>query len=116
MAGITTHVLDTSAGTPGRGIGWTLYRLDPERRELAAGRTNDDGRADGPILAADALEAGRYEIVFAVGPYFRDRGIELPEPTFLSDVPVRFGVADPTQHYHVPLLVSPYGYATYRGS
>ena len=116
MGRLTTHVLDTSSGKPGAGIGWTLYRLNPERQQLAAGVTNDDGRADGPILEDADFTAGTYELVFEVGAYFRERGATLPDPPFLDSVPIRFGVSDAGAHYHVPLLVSPFGYSTYRGS
>lgn len=116
MGRLTTHVLDTSSGKPGAGIAWTLFQLNPERRQLAAGVTNDDGRADGPILEDAAFTVGSYELVFEVGAYFRGRGAALPDPPFLDAVPVRFGVADASAHYHVPLLVSPFGYSTYRGS
>lgn len=116
MGRLTTHVLDTSSGKPGAGIAWTLFRLNPERQQVAAGVTNDDGRADGPILEGSAFTAGAYEIVFEVGAYFREHGAALSDPPFLDTVPVRFGVADADTHYHVPLLVSPFGYSTYRGS
>ncbi len=116
MGRLTTHVLDTSSGKPGAGIGWTLFRLNPGRQRIAAGVTNGDGRADGPILEGPAFTAGIYELVFEVGAYFRERGAALPDPPFLDAVPVRFGVADADAHYHVPLLVSPFGYSTYRGS
>ncbi len=116
MGRLTTHVLDTSSGKPGRGIAWTLFRLNSGRQQVAAGVTNDDGRADGPILEDAAFTAGNYELVFEVGAYFRDSGATLPDPPFLDTVPIRFGVADADAHYHVPLLVSPFGYSTYRGS
>jgi 5-hydroxyisourate hydrolase len=86
------------------------------RQPLAAGRTNADGRADAPLLADAALLAGVYELEFAAGDYFRGRGVTLPEPLFVDVVCLRFGVADPAGHYHVPLLVSPWAYSTYRGS
>ena len=118
MGRLTTHALDTAHGCPGAGLAFTLYRLGAAgaRQTLAAGRTNADGRADAPLLADTALLAGVYELEFAAGEYFRARGVTLPEPPFLDVVSLRFGVADPAGHYHVPLLVSPWAYSTYRGS
>ena len=116
MGQLTTHVLDTSAGQPGGGIVWTLYRLQGEHHKLCSGVTNDDGRNDGPVLEGSNFSAGTYEFIFFAGDYFRDSGADLPEPAFLDRVVIRFGIADPASHYHVPLLVSPYGYSTYRGS
>ncbi|ATE60192.1 hydroxyisourate hydrolase [Thauera sinica] len=116
MGRLTTHVLDTARGTPGAGIAVTVYRLDGGRREVARAVTNHDGRCDGPLLEGAALEAGRYEILFAAGDYFRAQGQALPEPPFVDEVALRFGIADAGQHYHVPLLVSPWSYSTYRGS
>lgn len=116
MGRLTTHVLDTATGKPGAGLALTVYRLDGGRREVAKTVTNDDGRCGQPLLEGAALEAGRYEIVFAAGDYFRANGQTLPEPPFVDEVVLRFGVAHPDQHYHVPLLVSPWSYSTYRGS
>lgn len=116
MGRLTTHVLDTANGKPGAGIALTVFRLDGERRELIRTVTNSDGRCDRPLLEGDALERGRYEIVFAAGDYFRALGQGLAEPLFVDEVVLRFGVADTGQHYHVPLLVSPWSYSTYRGS
>lgn len=116
MGRLTTHVLDTANGTPGEGIAVSLYRIDGERREILHTRTNRDGRCDRPLLEGESFEAGRYELVFAAGDYFRAKGHSLPEPLFVDEVVLRFGVADATQHYHVPLLVSPWSYSTYRGS
>jgi 5-hydroxyisourate hydrolase len=114
---LTTHVLDTASGQPGAGLVVELFRIDGEaRRLLARLTTNDDGRTPAPLLAGSDLVRGIYELVFDVGAYFRARGVALTEPAFLDLVPVRFGIADPARHYHVPLLVSPYGYSTYRGS
>jgi 5-hydroxyisourate hydrolase len=87
-----------------------------ERRELKRSVTNADGRLDEPLLQGSDMEVGSYEIVFCVGRYFRESGLSLARPAFLDEVPVRFGIADAQAHYHVPLLVSPYGYSTYRGS
>ena len=116
MGRLTTHVLDTAQGRPGSGIALELYRLAPVRELIAAARTNDDGRCDGPLLEGAAFAAGTYELLFHAGDYFAAQGVQLPEPRFLDQVVIRFGIADPDQHYHVPLLLSPYGYSTYRGS
>jgi 5-hydroxyisourate hydrolase len=114
---LTTHVLDTMSGRPGAGLVVELFRIDGEaRRLLARVTTNDDGRTSEPLLEGSGFLRGTYELVFHVGGYFRGRGVPLTEPAFLDQVPVRFGIADPARHYHVPLLVSPYGYSTYRGS
>ncbi|HMA37472.1 MAG TPA: hydroxyisourate hydrolase [Chloroflexia bacterium] len=120
MAGrLTTHVLDTAQGGPAAGLAIELWALGPDgatRRLLKTVRTNADGRPDAPLLTADALAVGVYELVFAVGAYFRAQGLAGPTPAFLDQVPVRFGIADPAAHYHVPLLTSPWAYSTYRGS
>ena len=121
MAGLTTHVLDTAHGRPAAGLRIELARLDSGGRTLLkAVRTNDDGRTDEPLLGANEARAGTYEISFEVGEYFAalaDEGhAEVSDPPFLDRVPVRFGLADPAAHYHVPLLVSPWAYSTYRGS
>lgn len=114
---LTTHVLDTMHGRPGAGMALTLQRLEGDRRVLlATARTNADGRCDAPLLAGADLVAGAYELAFEVGAYFRTVGVTLPDPAFLDVVPIRFGIASAAQHYHVPLLVSPYAYSTYRGS
>jgi 5-hydroxyisourate hydrolase len=114
---LTTHVLDTMSGRPGAGLVVELLRIEGEaRRLLNRVTTNADGRESEPLLAGSELLRGTYELVFHVGTYFRGRGVGLTEPAFLDQVPVRFGIADPALHYHVPLLVSPYGYSTYRGS
>jgi 5-hydroxyisourate hydrolase len=115
MAGrLTTHVLDTSAGRPARDLALTLTRLS-DGTVIGEFRTNGDGRVEGPLMAGDAFRPGLYELAFHVGDYFRAAGVALPEPAFLETVPIRFGVSE-DRHYHVPLLVSPYGYSTYRGS
>ena len=115
---LTTHVLDTAAGTPAAGVAVELFRLEDggARTLLREATTNRDGRCDGPLLAGAEFVAGTYELVFRVGEHFARGGVALPEPAFLSDVPIRFGISDPGAHYHVPLLISPYGYSTYRGS
>ena len=115
MGRITTHVLDTAAGRPAAGLKVVLSRLNGDRRVLAETFTNTDGRADGPLLDGVAFGSGQYEIAFHVGDYFRRAGVALADPPFLDVVPVRFGVTEDA-HYHVPLLVSPYAYSTYRGS
>ena len=114
---LTTHILDTSTGNPAKGVQIVLFRLFEERTErLLTTHTNADGRCDAPLLAGNALVSGIFEIVFEIGDYFRAQGVSLPEPAFLDRVPVRFGIADTDRHYHVPLLIAPFGYATYRGS
>jgi 5-hydroxyisourate hydrolase len=115
MGRLTTHVLDTSTGRPATGLKVELFR-DRQTDPVVTAVTNSDGRLDGPILEADALTADRYELRFHVADYFRALGVTLPEPPFLDIVPIRFGIADTAAHYHVPLLISPYGYSTYRGS
>ena len=115
MGRITTHVLDTAAGRPAAGLKIILTRLDGAARVLAETVTNADGRCDKPLLEGSAFATGHYEIVFHVGDYFRRTGSATFEPPFLDLVPVRFGAAE-NAHYHIPLLVSPYAYSTYRGS
>ena len=117
MGRLTTHVLDTASGRPGAGIRITLHRNLGERYSLVADAvTNQDGRCDSPLLEGEAFTRGRYRLVFAVGEYFAARGTPLPDPPFVDEVVLDFGVADPAAHYHVPLLVSPWSYSTYRGS
>jgi 5-hydroxyisourate hydrolase len=117
--GLTTHVLDTARGRPASAMMIELWRLDPQdgaRKLLKTVRTNADGRTDEPLLASDEVVAGIYELVFVVGEYFAtETGMSTPFP-FLDRIPIRFGIADPTAHYHVPLLTSPWAYSTYRGS
>jgi 5-hydroxyisourate hydrolase len=117
MGKLTTHVLDTANGCPAAGMAVRLYRFDAEGPKwLRSLVLNDDGRADGPVLEGAAFTAGRYRLVFEVAAYFRARGDALPEPAFLDEVPLDFGIADADSHYHVPLLASPWAYSTYRGS
>ncbi|MGH6893934.1 MAG: hydroxyisourate hydrolase [Dongiaceae bacterium] len=118
MGRLTTHVLDTALGRPGAGIAVALYRLNAVggREKLGDFTTNADGRCDGPLLEGDSFRPGRYELVFAAGSYFNRAGLNLPDPKFLDEVVIRFGIAAADQHYHVPLLLSPYAYSTYRGS
>ena len=113
---LTTHVLDTARGTPAAGLRITLYKIDGDiRQEIAVMTTNEDGRTDSPILPAAQFAIGEYELVFAAGDYLRGAGDNLAEPLFLDQVPIRFGMSE-VAHYHVPLLLSPFGYSTYRGS
>ncbi|TAL38229.1 hydroxyisourate hydrolase [Phenylobacterium sp.] len=113
MSGLTTHVLDTMRGQPASGLSLRLRRGG---ETLVEAITNLDGRVDKPLLTAATLTPGTYRLEFDVGEYFRDLGVALPDPAFLETVVIDFGIADPTAHYHVPLLVSPYAYSTYRGS
>ncbi len=116
MGWLSTHVLDTALGRPAEGIGIALYRLGDAGRERIAGAvTNADGRTDAPILPEAEFATGSYELVFSAGDYLRATGQAGAEPLFLDEVPIRFGMAEDA-HYHVPLLLSPYGYSTYRGS
>jgi 5-hydroxyisourate hydrolase len=118
LAGVTTHVLDVTSGRPAAGVRLQLYELANEagRKLIADVVTNSDGRTDQPLIGADQARAGRFELIFHAGDYFRHRRAELADPPFLDIIPIRFGVADPQAHYHVPLLVSPWSYSTYRGS
>ena len=116
MGRLTTHVLDTASGNPAAGLKIELFRLDGGTVNLKTIATNADGRADGPMLEGPAFVQGHYELRFHAGDYLRKSGIALPEPAFLDIISIRFGIADAAQHYHVPLLLSPYGYSTYRGS
>ncbi|MCX8132943.1 MAG: hydroxyisourate hydrolase [Roseococcus sp.] len=116
MGRLSTHVLDTSRGRPAAGMRFALYRLEGEARvKLAEGATNEDGRAPRPLLEGEAFRPGRYLLVYQVAEYFRALGVALPDPPFLDEVTLSFGMAE-DGHYHVPLLVSPFGYTTYRGS
>ena len=117
MGFLTTHVLDTRDGQPAAALQIELFAIGEDgRTALQTITTNADGRADGPLLEDDAFRRGVYELVFHAGDYFRANGVALPEPAFVDVVPLRFGIADETSHYHVPLLVSPWSYSTYRGS
>jgi 5-hydroxyisourate hydrolase len=118
MGTLTTHVLDTANGVPAAGMAARLYRIgaDGSATLLKALTLNADGRADGPLLAGEEFQPGRYRLVFALGDYFRRGGAELADPPFLDEVPLDFGLAALGQHYHVPLLASPWSYSTYRGS
>lgn len=117
MGRLTTHVLDTARGVPAAGMKIELYALvGGERRLVASVVTNGHGRTDAALLEGHSFVAGTYELVFAVGAYFRAAGVTLADPPFLDEVPLRFGIADTSAHYHVPLLASPWSYSTYRGS
>jgi 5-hydroxyisourate hydrolase len=114
MGRLTTHVLDTAHGKPGAGMRIDLFQGDG--RLLKSVETNSDGRCDAPLLEGTAFRRGVYQLVFHAGPYFAALDAELPDPPFVDQVVLRFGIAEPDQHYHVPLLVSPWSYSTYRGS
>ena len=117
MGHLSTHVLDTAHGRPAAGMIVTLQRLDDDGPvTLRRVTLDDDGRAGGPLLDAAAMAKGRYRLLFEVAPYFRSLGVALPEPAFIDTVVLDFGIADAAGHYHVPLLVSPWSYSTYRGS
>ncbi len=114
---LTTHVLNTAQGCPGVGILIELWVIQDTTRSLIKTLiTNTDGRTDEPFLTTETLRSGTYELVFHVGEYFAQQAIALPDPPFLDVIPIRFSVADINQHYHIPLLVSPWSYSTYRGS
>ena len=115
---LTTHVLDTASGKPAAGVAISLHAIGADGAATLVSRhvTNADGRCDAPILSGETMKAGVYELVFEIGAYFRAQGVILSEPAFLDQIPIRFGLADANAHYHVPLLVSPYGFSTYRGS
>lgn len=117
MGRLSTHVLDTVAGSPADGVRIELFWLEGDgRRLVSAATTNPDGRTDAPLLAGHAFRAGTYEILFHIGAYFSARGVGAAEHAFLDIVPIRFGIAEPDENYHVPLLASPWSYTTYRGS
>ena len=116
MGRLTTHVLDTAQGCPAAGVDVALYAVDTGRQLLKQDKTNTDGRLDTPILDSGEFKPGVYELVFQAGAYFRSCRLDLPDPLFVDEVVIRFGIADADSHYHVPLLVSPWAYSTYRGS
>ncbi len=115
MGRLTTHVLDTAHGRPGAGIRIKLFALQGDRDLIASTITNSDGRTEEPLLSEASFRAGKYELEFSVGEYFAGTGLELADPPFLDDIVIRFSVRE-GEHYHVPLLVSPWSYSTYRGS
>ncbi|WP_101341402.1 hydroxyisourate hydrolase [Cereibacter azotoformans] len=117
MGRLTTHVLDTATGRPAAGVRITLYRLSGAGRDrIGDATTNADGRTDGPLLEGASMAEGSYELVFAAGDYLRGTGQAGSGVLFLDEIPIRFGISDVSGHYHVPLLLAPYGYSTYRGS
>jgi 5-hydroxyisourate hydrolase len=119
MIGLTTHVLDIAQGKPAANLAIELWKIDLELEKrvlLKAIATNSDGRTDAPLLTNSELKIGVYELIFAVGDYFANQPIETTKPPFLNQVPIQFGIANVDTHYHVPLLVSPWAYSTYRGS
>ena len=117
MARISTHVLDTARGVPAKGVTIELHRVDNgQRRHLKAMITNADGRTDSPLLTGERLETGHYELTFHAGDYLRNSSAAQAGPPFLDDIVVRFVISEPESNYHVPLLLSPFGYSTYRGS
>lgn len=114
---VTTHVLDAARGCPAAGMRIELFRIEGEtRRRVRDVTTNSDGRTDAPVIPQGELEAGAFELVFHAGDYLAGAGLGGDAPRFLDLIPIRFGIADPSQHYHVPLLLSPFSYSTYRGS
>ncbi|MGN8249829.1 hydroxyisourate hydrolase [Pseudomonas sp. SMV7] len=117
MGRLTTHVLDAAHGCPGSSIKVELYRVEGQQLELVTTAvTNSDGRVDAPLLQGDDYRTGVYQLQFSVGDYYRARGVQLPAQAFLDVVVLRFGIDQQQEHYHVPLLISPYSYSTYRGS
>jgi 5-hydroxyisourate hydrolase len=117
MGQLSIHVLDTAHGCPAAGMRVTLQRMNGQNPvTLKTATLNADGRADAPLLAAHEMAVGNYRLLFELAPYFRARGVVLPEPPFLDTVQLDFGIADAKAKYHVPLLASPYSYSTYRGS
>ena len=114
---LTTHVLDTARGVPASGIRIALYRVSGNSHKMIAEAvTNSDGRTDAPILPKEKFKSGEYELIFFAGEYLDACGVPAENPRFLSTIPIRFGISDAESHYHVPLLLSPFGYSTYRGS
>ncbi len=117
MGKLSTHVLDITQGKPGAGVKVRLFRVEGSAKVLLkSDSTNQDGRCETPLLSGGEVVAGKYELVFAAGDYFAARGVVLPEPRFVDEVVIAFGIADPEANYHVPLVVSPWAYSTYRGS
>ena len=117
MGRLTTHVLDAAHGCPGSSIKVELYRVEGQQLELVnTALTNSDGRVDAPLLQGDDYRTGVYQLQCSAGAYYRARGVQLPDTAFLDVVVLRFGIDEKQEHYHVPLLISPYSYSTYRGS
>ena len=115
MTKLTTHVLDTYSGKPGKDIKVDVYYVSSKRDKLNSVVLNNDGRSEKPLVQGSDFKEGEYELVFFVGDYFK-KITNLPKTPFLDEVVVRFGISNPSEHYHVPLLVSPWSYSTYRGS
>ena len=116
MGRLTTHVLDTMNGRPAAGLKLELWRIGAADSHVVTAHTNSDGRVDSPLLEGGSFHPGHYELRFHAGDYLRQSGATLGDPAFLDIIPIRFGVDDASRHYHVPLLLSAYGYSTYRGS
>jgi 5-hydroxyisourate hydrolase len=117
MGKLSTHVLDITQGKPGAGVQVKLFRVQGnEKLLLKTDTTNQDGRCERPLLSGDEVQVGKYELVFAAGDYFASQGVALPEPRFVDEVVIAFGIADAGANYHVPIVVSPWAYSTYRGS
>jgi 5-hydroxyisourate hydrolase len=117
MGKLSTHVLDTAQGKPGAGVEIELYAINASQRTLLKRDvTNQDGRCSAPLLEGEAMQPGQYELVFAAGDYFAAQGLALPTPRFVDRVTIAFGIAHADQNYHVPLVVTPWSYSTYRGS
>ena len=117
MGRLSTHVLDTANGKPAKSVAIELFAIEgDQRRSILKTATNADGRTDAPLMIGEAFRVGTFELVFDVGDYFRSVGTTTADPPFLDLVPIRFTIAEPDGHYHVPLLVSPWSYSTYRGS
>ncbi|GAB3397438.1 hydroxyisourate hydrolase [Massilia agilis] len=117
MGKLSTHVLDTAHGKPGAGVKVELYEVGAAGRRLVkTDTTNQDGRCGAPLMEGEAMRAGQYELVFHAGDYFAGQGVQMPQPRFIDRVTIAFGIADAAQNYHVPLVVTPWSYSTYRGS
>jgi 5-hydroxyisourate hydrolase len=117
MGKLSTHVLDTAQGQPAAGVRIALYKVESNAKTMLKQIvTNQDGRCDAPLLQEGDMQVGQYELVFDAGDYFASQGVALPTPRFIDRVVIAFGIADATQNYHVPLVVSPWAYSTYRGS
>lgn len=117
MGKLSTHVLDTTQGRPASSVRVDLYEIDNDQRTLIkTTQTNSDGRCDEPLLQGDAMRTGVFELVFHAGDYFAASGVALPSPRFVDQVGIRFGIADANANYHVPLVVTPWSWSTYRGS
>ncbi len=116
MGRLTTHVLDTARGAPAGALVIELWAMRQSPQLIKTVTTNSDGRTDEPLLSGADFKAGTYELRFHAGDYLKQAGVKVQQPAFLDVIPIRFGIADASQHYHVPLLLSPFGYSTYRGS